>query len=75
MKTMIVTLKCEINNGSELFSITRKYGYKMDSMTFCLGEGHKNGYYACGVNGKGFFDSIDLPCATVDDFTKAVFKV
>ena len=75
MKMMTVTLERKVNNGSELFSIIRKYGYKMDSMTFCVGNGHKNGYYACGINSIGFFDSIEKPCKTLDDFAKAVFQV
>lgn len=75
MKMMTVTLEHKIINGSELFSINRKYGYKMDSMTFCVGDGHKNGFYACGINDTGFFDSIEKPCKTVDEFARAVFQV
>lgn len=75
MKMVKITIEGKILDGTEQYSIKREYGYKMDCMNFCLGKGHKNGYYACGINYKGFFDSIDLPCATVDDFAKAVFRV
>ena len=74
MKMTTITLKRTIENGCEYFSIIREYGYKMDSMNFCLGKGHKNGYYACGINDTGFFDSIDKPFISVDDFAKAVFS-
>lgn len=75
MKTITVTLERSINNGFEHFSIIRKYGYKTDFMTFCTGDCHENGYYACGVNDNGFFDSIEKPFPTLDDFVKAVFSV
>lgn len=75
MKTVKVTIEGKFLDGVEHYSIKREYGlYKMDCMNFCLGKGHKNGFYACGINNKGFFDSNDRPCATVDDFAKAVFQ-
>ena len=75
MKMVKITIQGKILNGVEHYSIKREHDlYKMEYISFCLGACHKNGFYACGINSMGFFDSIDLPCATVDDFARAVFK-
>lgn len=75
MKMVKITIEGKILNGAEHYSIKREYGYcNIDFMSFCLGKCHKNGFYACGINSTGFFDSIEKPCKTVDDFTKEVFN-
>lgn len=75
MKMAKITIERKILNGIEHYSIKREYGLcKMDFMAFCVGNGHKNGYYACGINDTGFFDSIEKPFPTIDDFCKEVFQ-